>query len=81
MGISKITRNFQVTLPKDIREVKNLHVGDRVLFVVEGNRIDLVRLDRGVIKAAAGLWVGEKETGVEYQRRVRKGWQKRRAEW
>lgn len=77
MGISKITRNFQVTLPKDVRELKNLREGDKVLFVIEGERIDLVKMDKGVIKAAAGLWAGLKETGLGYEKRVRKTWRKR----
>jgi len=77
MGISKITRNFQVTLPRDVRELKDLNVGDKVLFVVEGERIDLVKMDKNVVRAAAGLWSGIKETGLEYERRLRKGWRKR----
>ncbi len=77
MGISKITRNFQVTLPKDIRVIKDLHVGDKVLFAVEGKRIDLVKVGKDAINEAAGLWAGLKETGVEYERRLRKGWARR----
>jgi len=77
MGISKITRNFQVTLPKDVREIKNLHVGDKVLFAMEGERVDIVKVGKDVIAEAAGLWAGLKETGVEYERRLRQGWKKR----
>ena len=77
MGISKITRNFQVTLPKDIRELKHLEVGDKVLFVNQGERVDMIKIDKAIIKKAAGLWNTEKETGLEYERRLRKGWNKR----
>ncbi|HLF54408.1 MAG TPA: AbrB/MazE/SpoVT family DNA-binding domain-containing protein [Candidatus Nanoarchaeia archaeon] len=77
MGLSKITRNFQVTLPKDVREIKGLRVGDKVLFVVEKDRVDLVKMDKGIIDAAAGLWKDAKETGLEYEKRVRKQWKKR----
>jgi AbrB family looped-hinge helix DNA binding protein len=77
MGISKITRNYQVTLPKDVRELKNLKEGDRVIFAIEGDKIDIVKFDKATIRATAGLWKGMKETGVEYQRRLRKGWSKR----
>lgn len=80
MGISKITRNFQVTLPKDIRGIMNLHVGDTVLFVNDGSRIDLVKMDKDIIRKAAGLWSGLKETGLEYERRVRAGWRKRQVD-
>lgn len=78
MGISKITRNYQITLPKYIRELKNLRVGDKVLFVVEGNKIDLLKADKNVIINAAGLWSDLKESGQEYERKIRKGWRKRR---
>lgn len=77
MGISKITRNFQVTLPKDVRELKGLKEGDKVIFAIEGERIDIVKFDRDIMKAATGLWTGLKETGVEYERKVRAAWAKR----
>ena len=77
MGISKITRNFQITLPRDVREFKNFKVGDKVLFVVEDKRIDLVKLDKNIVKETAGIWSDLKESGVEYERRLRKGWSKR----
>lgn len=78
MGISKITRNYQVTLPKDVRELKNFEVGDKVLFVPEGDRIGIVKLDKKVISSAAGLWTGLKESGIGYEKRLRKEWVKRK---
>ena len=77
MGISKITRNFQVTLPKDVRELKNFRVGEKVLFVVEGDRVDIIKMDKNIVKEAAGLWAGTKKTGIEYENRLRKEWVKR----
>lgn len=77
MGISKITRNYQVTLPKDVRELKGLRVGERVLFVVEGDRVDLVKLEDDLISKTAGIWTAG-ESGADYQRRLRREWQKRR---
>ena len=78
MSISKITRNFQVTLPREVREMEDLHIGDRVRFVVEDNhRIHVVKLSKEIIRDAAGLWKGMKETGLEYERKLRKEWRKR----
>lgn len=34
-AIAKITRNFQVTLPKYVREMLNLHEGELVSFELE----------------------------------------------
>ncbi len=77
MGISKIARNFQVTLPKDIRELRDFKIGDKVLFITENDRIEIVKLDKNIIKNAAGLWSDIKETGQEYEKRLRKEWEKR----
>ena len=74
MGISKITRNFQVTLPRDVRELKRFKVGDKILFVVEDEHIDLIKMDKDVIRAAAGLWKDMKEDGTAYVRRIRNEW-------
>ena len=80
MGISKITRNYQVTLPKDVRELKNLKVGDKVLFVLEGDKIDVLKADKSTVSNAAGLWTDLKKSGQEYERKIREGWKKRKVE-
>jgi AbrB family looped-hinge helix DNA binding protein len=77
MGISKVTRNFQVTLPHDIRELKHFKVGDKVIFVAREDRVEIVKIEKDAIKAAAGLWSEVNETGEHYQRRLRKEWSKR----
>jgi AbrB family looped-hinge helix DNA binding protein len=41
---SVVTRKGQVTIPKTIREFLNIHVKDRVEFVLEGNRVLIVRI-------------------------------------
>ena len=78
MGIAKITRNWQVTIPKDVRQLKELEEGDSVIFAIEGDHVDLLKMNKDVIRAAAGLWTETKETGVEYENRVRKPWESRR---
>ncbi|MEK6928372.1 MAG: AbrB/MazE/SpoVT family DNA-binding domain-containing protein [Nanoarchaeota archaeon] len=77
MGIAKITRNFQVTLPKDVRKIVGVKEGDEVLFIVDGNNVSLLKSEKDSIMAAAGIWESVKETGTEYQKRVRKEWRKR----
>ncbi|HLC72845.1 MAG TPA: AbrB/MazE/SpoVT family DNA-binding domain-containing protein [Candidatus Nanoarchaeia archaeon] len=77
MGIAKITRNYQITIPKDIREIKDLKEGDSVVFTIDGNKVQLVKMNKDSIRLAAGLWSKTKESGVEYERRVRAGWKKR----
>ncbi len=77
MGIAKITRNYQVTLPKDIRTLKKLEEGDTIIFAIEGNRVDIVKMDEDIITSTAGLWRGSKETGLSYTKRIREDWKKR----
>ena len=77
MGISRVTRNCQVTLPKDVRELAGIKEGDDVFFNIEKGKIFLQRADKDPIMAAAGIWKGLKETGVQYQKRVRGEWKKR----
>ena len=77
MGIAKITRNYQITIPKDIREIKDLKEGDSVVFTIEGNNVRLSKMNKDYIKRAAGLWSETKESGVEYEKKMRAGWKKR----
>ncbi len=79
MGISRVTRNCQVTLSKDIRKLVNIKEGDDVLLTVEDGSIKISKMEKDPVMAAAGIWKGMKETGVEYERRIRKGWRKRLA--
>ena len=77
MGISKITRNFQVTLPKDVRSMVGINEGDSVVFVFEGDRVVLQKVKDNPIMASAGLWNNMNETGEKYQKRLRTQWKKR----
>ncbi len=77
MGISKITRNFQITLPKDVRSIVKVKEGDSVIFTFEEDKVVIQKMDEDSIMAAAGIWKNTKETGAEYQKRIRGQWKKR----
>ena len=79
MGISKITRNCQVTIPKDVRIQLGVKEGDEVIFTVSDNKATITKSTRDIIKETAGIWKDIKDTGVEYENRIRKGWSKRLA--
>ena len=66
-----------MTLPKDVREMKNFKRGDKVLFVVQEDIIQIKKVSKNLIQETAGLWKGLEKTGIEYQKDVRKGWKKR----
>ena len=39
MSIIKVTRKFQITIPKDVREKLRISVGDLLKITVDNNRI------------------------------------------
>ncbi|MBS3138345.1 AbrB/MazE/SpoVT family DNA-binding domain-containing protein [Candidatus Woesearchaeota archaeon] len=76
MGIAKVTRNYQVTIPKDVRRIYGITEGDTLLFAIEGENVHLLKMKEDIIDKAFGSWA-IKETGVEYVKRIRKEWGKR----
>ena len=75
---STISSKGQVTIPKDVREALRIRPGDKVLF-------DLTGGDRATVRKAEPARLTEildrlgpsKETGVEFQRRLRREWSRR----
>jgi len=39
LGDSKLSRKFQITVPKDVRDILRLGTGDRLVFVAEKDRV------------------------------------------
>ncbi|MBI4152122.1 AbrB/MazE/SpoVT family DNA-binding domain-containing protein [Candidatus Woesearchaeota archaeon] len=79
MGIAKVTRNYQVTIPKDVRTIQDINVGDTVFFSIEGGRIDFFKMKReSLLKETAGIWNGLiKEDSVKYVTKTRESWKRR----
>ena len=77
MGITKITRNYQITLPRDVREVEGLNEGDEVIFSFEGDKVIVQKVRKDPVMAAAGVWKDIKESGAQYQKRMRLQWKRR----
>jgi AbrB family looped-hinge helix DNA binding protein len=43
-----VTRNAQITIPRDVREALDIHEGDRVTMRVEGGRIVIEKVTEDV---------------------------------
>lgn len=43
LGDSKLSKKFQITVPKPVREILDLETGNLLVFVVEGKRVVLKR--------------------------------------
>ncbi len=79
MGIAKVTTNYQVTIPRDVRRIKGIDIGDTVFFSVEGDRVDFFKMDKkNIIEECSGMWK-EKISGSssDYVRELRSEWDKR----
>ncbi len=56
MAVSKVTRNYQVTVPREVREVANIKEGDTLLFVKEDGDIVLRKIDKDILRNSFGIW-------------------------
>ena len=79
MGIAKVTRNFQVTIPRDIRRMQGIDIGDTVFFVVEDDKVDFFKMSKEeIINDAAGIWKSKIQgDSLQYVKKVREEWVKR----
>ena len=78
MGLTKVTRNYQITLPHDIRESEHIRIGDKFIIVKEGDQIVLRRVDEDIIEKCFGAWK-TKGSGVAYTKRLRAEWKQRQS--
>ena len=79
MSMTKVTRNYQITVPRDIREMAKIKEGDKLVITMENEEIKMKKFDEDVFKRAFGSWKGTGiKDSVQYVRELRKGWGKRR---
>lgn len=78
MSMTKVTRNYQITVPRDIREQANIKEGDKIVITMENDEIKMKKFDEDVFKRAFGSWknAGIKDS-VKYVRDIRKEWEHR----
>ena len=78
MSITKVTRNYQITVPRDIREQAKIAEGDMLVVTMENNEIKIKKFDEDIFKRAFGSWKNANiKDSVEYVRNIRKEWEKR----
>lgn len=70
MATTTVTRNYQITLPKEIREVENIQVGDKLFVSLSDEVIELRKFSRERLKASFGAWK-TKEDSVKTIRHIR----------
>ncbi len=78
MAISKVTRNYQLTIPREIRETMDIRVGDTVFLFADGNEIKMSKKEMDAVEKSFGVWGNLKEDSVGYVRKIRNASEKRR---
>ena len=76
MSLTKVTRNYQITVPRDIREQAKIAEGDRLVVTIENDEIKIKKFDEDSFKKAFGIWKRVKDS-VKYVRDIRKDWEER----
>jgi AbrB family looped-hinge helix DNA binding protein len=73
MSMSKVTRNFQVTIPASIREMLHVQVGSLVDFIVQKGQV-ILKPKTLVDEDQAWFWTNEWQQGEkEVERSKNKG--------
>jgi len=55
MAVVKVTRNFQITIPADVRRALGIREGDRLLVEVEGDRIVIRKVAGALPRIRLGM--------------------------
>lgn len=76
MGVTTVSRNNQITLPRDIRELLEIQEGDRLILRTEGGKILIEKTEKSPVEDSFGIW-RRGLTGKEYTRKIRVEWQQR----
>ncbi len=76
MGLAKVTRNYQITIPKDARRLVNIRVGDTLLVSPREKEVVIKKLDENPVDASFGIWKSVKDS-VKFVREGRAEYEKR----
>ena len=73
--VVKVTRKYQVTIPKGVREKVGIKMGDRLKVMDKGDLIVLEKIGkRRNLLDLAGCWRGYPENPKEFMEELRKLW-------
>ena len=66
MPVSVLTRKWQTTIPKDIRNLLGLKPNDKILYLIEGKRVVLKPLKGNILDLRGSVMTKEKP--VDFKR-------------
>jgi AbrB family looped-hinge helix DNA binding protein len=76
VSVGKVTSKGQVTIPKEIRETLGVNEGDKLIFLVEGDRVILRKVGSEKLSDILSRRRPWGERGLEFQRRLREEWRR-----
>lgn len=77
MGTIVVTRNFQITLPKDVREELNIRIGDKMISKKEDDKIIIRKISESPVDRAFGIWKNKvSRPSVKVVRDMREKWKR-----
>ncbi|HLE74593.1 MAG TPA: AbrB/MazE/SpoVT family DNA-binding domain-containing protein [Candidatus Bathyarchaeia archaeon] len=72
---TRVTRKYQITIPKEVRKKVGVEVGDELKVVDKGEFIVLQKADKAKsLLTFAGCWKGYPEDPEELMRDIRRLW-------
>ena len=74
--VGTVTSKGQVTIPKEIRETLGVIEGDKLIFLVEGDRVVLRKVGSEKLTDILSRRRPWGEKGLEFQRRLREEWRR-----
>ena len=74
VSVGTLTSKGQITIPKEIREILGVIEGDKMIFLVEGDRITMRKVTSEKLSDVLSRQKPWPETGLEFQRRLRGEW-------
>jgi len=78
MGEVKVTRKYQITIPRQIRSVLGVKVGDRLTLREDRGRI-LIEVPKRVADPSEFLWsLSKKPVDVDVVKLIEESWKERR---
>ncbi len=76
VSVGKVTSKGQVTIPKEIRETLGVNEGDKLIFLVEGDKVVLRKVGSEKLSDILSRRRPWGERGLEFQRRLREEWRR-----
>lgn len=77
VSVGTVTSKGQVTIPKEIREILGVIEGDKLIFLVEGDRVLMRKVTSERLSDILSRQNPWPEAGLEFQERLREEWRRR----